>query len=170
MPRSKKEKIVHSPPLFSVYKPAGIMRIDLQRLSLALDEYEAIRLADYLGLDHTEAAQEMGISRSTFSRLIEKARQKTARFFIEGKELCIEGGNIHFRGNVIRCHDCGHMFNIDIGQSVSKCPECHSAKLVNLASGFGHGRCCTERALDQGDVSPDKKTAKNIYQQEKNNE
>ncbi len=146
------------------------MRSDLQRLSLALDEYEAIRLADYLGLDHTEAAQEMGISRSTFSRLIEKARQKTAQFFIEGKELCIEGGNIHFLGNVIRCHECGHMFNIDIGQSVSKCPECHSAKLVNLAGGFGHGLCCTERGPDQSDVSPDKKTAKPIYQQEKNNE
>ena len=170
MPRSKKEKIVHSPPLFSVYKPAGIMRSELQRLSLALDEYEAIRLADYLGLDHTEAAQEMGISRSTFSRLIEKARQKTARFFIEGKELCIEGGKIHFRGNVIRCHDCGHMFNIDIGQSISKCPECHSANLVNLAGGFGHGLCCTEGGPDQSDVSPDKKTAKTIYQQEKNNE
>ena len=170
MPRSKKEKIVHSPPLFSVYKPAGIMRSELQRLSLALDEYEAIRLADYLGLDHTEAAQEMGISRSTFSRLIEKARQKTARFFIEGKELCIEGGKIHFRGNVIRCHDCGHMFNIDIGQSIFKCPECNSANLVNLAGGFGHGLCCTETDPDQSDVSPDKKTAKTIYQQEKNNE
>jgi len=160
MPRSKKEKIVHSPPLFSVYKPAGIMRSDLQRLSLALDEYEAIRLADYLGLDHTEAAQEMEISRSTFSRLIEKARQKTARFLIEGKELCIEGGNIHFRGNVIRCHDCGHMFNIDIGQSVSQCPECRSTNLVNLAGGFGHGRCCTERGQDQSEVTPEKKQQK----------
>ena len=170
MPRSKKEKIVHSPPLFSVYKPAGIMRSKLQRLSLALDEYEAIRLADHLGLNHMEAAQEMGISRSTFSRLIEKARHKTARFFIEGKELCIEGGKIHFRGNVIRCHDCGHMFNIDIGQSISKCPECNSSNLVNLAGGFGHGLCCTEEGLDQSDVSLDKKTGKTKYQQEKNNE
>lgn len=145
MPRSKKEKSVHSPPLFSVYKPAGIIRSALQRLPLALDEYEAIRLADYLGMDHAEAALEMGISRSTFSRLIEGARRKTARFLIEGKELCIEGGNIHFRGNIIRCHDCGHMFKIDIGQIVSQCPICHSENLLNLAGGFGHGRCCVDR-------------------------
>lgn len=153
MPRSKKEKSVHSPPLFSVYKPAGIIRSALQRLPLALDEYEAIRLADYLGMDHAEAALEMGISRSTFSRLIERARRKTARFLIEGKELCIEGGNIHFRGNIIRCHECGHMFNISIGKSISQCPECHSGKLLNLAGGFGHGRCCADKIQEQSEVS-----------------
>lgn len=152
MPRAKKEKLVHSPPLFSVYKPAGIMRSALQRISLALDEYEAIRLADYLGMDHSEAALEMEISRSTFSRLIEKARGKTARFLIEGKELCIEGGNIHFRGNIIRCLDCDHMFNISIGKSVSQCPECHSENLLNLAGGFGHGRCCADKTEEQSEV------------------
>jgi len=152
MPRSKKEKSVHSPPLFSVYKPAGVMRSALQRLPLALDEYEAIRLADYLGLDHAEAAVEMEISRSTFSRLIERARQKTARFLIEGKELCIEGGNIHFRGNIIRCHDCGHMFKINIEMAVSQCPECLSKNLLNLAGGFGHGICCTERSQELTEV------------------
>ncbi len=149
MARPKTHRLIHTPPLYKGFKPIGVMGRDLVTLEMSLDEYEAIRLADYLGLDHTEAAQEMGISRSTFSRLIEKARQKTAQFFIEGKELCIEGGNIHFLGNVIRCHECGHMFNIDIGQSVSKCPECHSAKLVNLAGGFGHGRCCATRHLPQ---------------------
>lgn len=142
MPRYKKQRMVDNPPLYRAYRPSGISRNDLQRLGFELDEYEAIRLADYMGMDHAEAALEMEISRSTFSRLIEKARKKMAQFLIEGKELYISGGNIHFRGNVIRCKDCGYMFNINIGSSFVKCPECNSENLFNMAGGFGHGRCC----------------------------
>ncbi|MEJ2054426.1 MAG: DUF134 domain-containing protein [Calditrichaceae bacterium] len=142
MPRSKMQKMVHQPPLFTSFKPMGVPRNALNSLPLTLDEYEAIRLADYLGMDHAEAAEEMEISRSTFTRLIEQARKKTAQFLVEGKELYIEGGNVHFRGNILRCKDCGHMFNTDIRSSVSKCPECESGNLINLAGGFGHGRCC----------------------------
>lgn len=142
MSRSRKEKMVHSPPLHTSFKPRGVMRNALQKVTLGLDEYEAIRLADYLGMDHAEAALEMEISRSTFSRLIEKARKKMAQFIIEGKELNIDGGNIHFRGNIIRCQDCGHMFKINIDKSISECPECNSKNLLNLAGGFGHGKCC----------------------------
>ena len=84
MPRSKMQKIVHQPPLYSVFKPMGVKKNALQTLPLSLDEYESIRLADYLGMDHAEAAEEMEISRSTFSRLIDQARQKIARFLVEG--------------------------------------------------------------------------------------
>ena len=150
MARSKKQKMVHCPPLHSSYKAAGIMRSALQRLPLALDEYEAIRLADYLGLDHAEAALEMEISRSTFSRLIEKSRKIIAQFLIEGKELYIEGGNIHFRDNVICCQNCGHMFKISIATSLTECPECSSKNLLSLAGGFGHGRCCVNKNQNRG--------------------
>lgn len=142
MARIKKQRSVESPPLFSAYKPLGIMRSELQPLPLALDEYEAIRLADYEGLDHADAADEMEISRSTFTRLIEQARKKIALFLIEGKQLYIEGGNVHFRGNVIRCKSCGYMFNITMGTALTNCPECGSSDLLNLAGGYGHGKCC----------------------------
>lgn len=152
MARTKKNRIVDRPPLFTGYKPMGVKRGSLKKLPLALDEYEAIRLADYLGLEHAEAADEMGISRSTFTRLIERARVKMARFLIEGNELFIEGGNVHFRGNIIRCQSCGHMFNIPIGRNMDQCPECHSHNLINLAGGFGHGRCCVIHS-DKSDVA-----------------
>lgn len=145
MPRTKKRKMVTSPPLYRSFKPAGVMRKALQSIALELDEYEAIKLADYKGLNHADAATEMEISRSTFSRLIERARNKMARFLIEGKEIQIDGGNIHFRGNVIRCLHCGHMFNTGIESRLSKCPECDSTELLNFAGSFGHGRCCTDR-------------------------
>ena len=154
MARSKKQKIVHCPPLHSSYKAAGIMRSTLQRLPLALDEYEAIRLADYLGLDHAEAALEMEISRSTFSRLIEKSRKIIAQFLIEGKELYIEGGNIHFRDNVICCQNCGYMFKISIATSMTECPECNSKNLLSLAGGFGHGRCCVNNNQKKEAIMP----------------
>lgn len=145
MPRNKKKRIVNSPPLYTAYKPIGIMRCVLPKMLLGLDEYEAIRLADYINMDHAEAAIEMEISRSTFTRLIEKARNKMAKFLIEGKEMYIEGGNIHFRGNIIHCQDCGHMFNTSIELTLNNCPQCNSENLLNLAGGFGHGRCCVKK-------------------------
>ena len=145
MSRPKKERIVHEPPIYTRFKPVGMRSYILEQAPLTIDEYEAIRLADYLGMEHSEAADEMEISRSTFTRLIEKARKKMADFLVEGKELLIEGGNIHFRGNIIRCLDCGHMFKTNFENEMTECPVCGSVNLLNLAGGFGHGRCCRGR-------------------------
>ena len=142
MPRPEKERIVHKPPLFTGFKPMGIQSKYLKQVNLTLDEFEAFRLSDDIGLSHADAAQEMEISRSTFTRLIEKARKKIAELIINGSMLSIDGGNIHFRTNIIRCHDCGHMFNISINATLEDCPSCHSKNLLNLAGGFGHGKCC----------------------------
>ncbi len=114
----------------------------MDSIDLSIDEYEAIRLADHTGMNHNEAAEEMEISRSTFTRLIENARKKIAEFIIEGKQLQIDGGNIHFRGNIIKCSSCGHMFNTSFESEISVCPACGSNNLMDLAGGFGHGRCC----------------------------
>ena len=93
MSRPRKDRIVAQPPLFRSFKPAGKQRRKLAQVILSLDEYEAIRLADYEGLEHIKASAEMEISRSTFTRLVEKARHKITQFLIEGKELSITGGN-----------------------------------------------------------------------------
>jgi len=143
MSRPQKERMVHKPPIFTEFKPTGVARKYLHQTSLSLDEYEAFRLADYEGLSHNEAADEMEISRSTFTRLIEQARKKIANFMIKGESLRIEGGNVHFRNNIIKCLDCGYMFNININKKLSQCPACKSTNLLNLAGGFGHGDCCT---------------------------
>ena len=142
MSRPKNNRMVHEPPLFTEFKPVGIQGSRLEEIKLSLDEYEAVRLADYTGMSQEEAAEEMGISRSTFSRLIEQARHKISGFIIQGKLLSIQGGEIHFRKNIFRCLDCGHMFKININTSIDMCPECHSQRLQNLAGGFGHGKCC----------------------------
>jgi len=134
--------MISRPPLYTGFKPVGVNGRDLTTLEMSLDEYEAMRLADFNGLSQEEAAVEMEISRPTFSRLIEDARKKCARFFIEGRRLVITGGMVHFRENLFRCHDCGHLFVHALGEDLSECPSCSSENLIDLAGGFGHGRCC----------------------------
>ena len=145
MSRPQSDRIVHEPPLFSDFKPMGVRGQDLGQIVLTLDEFEAFRLADQIGLSHATAADEMEISRSTFTRLIEKARKKVADFLIQGKILTIEGGSVHFRNNIIQCQNCDHMFKTNMGSTITKCPVCNSGNLINLAGGFGHGKCCNYR-------------------------
>ena len=143
MPRPQKKRSVHRPPVYSGFKPIGVTTRFLDDLTLSLDEFEAIRLADYQGKDHSESAGEMEISRSTFSRLVERARRKVAQFLVEGKHLQIEGGEVHFERNLMQCDDCGHLLKMAFDADTTRCPDCGSANLVDLADGFGHGRCCT---------------------------
>jgi len=72
------------------FKPCGVKRSELEKIYLLEDEMEAIRLADYEGLYQQECAQRMGISRTTFSRLIESARKKIADAFVNTKALNIK--------------------------------------------------------------------------------
>lgn len=150
MPRPQKDRIIHEPPLFSEFKPVGVASRFLDAITLTLDEFEAFRLADMEGFSQEEAAMEMEISRSTFTRLIEKARKKVAEFMVYGRVLSIDGGNIHFRNNIIRCIKCGHVLNTAIRMPVVVCPECGSEELISLAGGFGHGNCCTDVIQKKG--------------------
>ena len=72
------------------FKPAGIPLRDLAERTLCLDEFEALRLSDRDGLAQTEAAQRMGISRQTFSRILARARQTVATCLTEGLAVRIE--------------------------------------------------------------------------------
>jgi len=66
----------------------------LEEAILDADELEALRLADYEGLYHEEAALNMGVSRTTFGRILNNARRKTADAIIHGKALRIEAMNM----------------------------------------------------------------------------
>lgn len=72
------------------FKPRGIPLINLEEIAISLDELEAIRLADFEGLYHEQAAEKMNISRPTFGRILGEARRKLAEAVVEGKALKIE--------------------------------------------------------------------------------
>lgn len=94
MPRPHSCRRIAARPGATVYKPAGIRACELEWLTLGLDEFEALRLADRDGLHHEAAAAQMGISRATFGRIVESARRKVAEALSTGKALQIAGGNV----------------------------------------------------------------------------
>jgi len=94
MPRPKCSRNVCSVPDKNYFKPRGIPTSELEEVLLNLDEYEAIRLADYEQLYQEGAATRMNISRQTFGRIIEAAHKKIADVLLNGKALKIEGGEV----------------------------------------------------------------------------
>jgi len=65
---------------------------------MPLDEFEAVRLADLEELYQEEAAEQMGVSRPTFARILESARRKLADALVHGKALRIDGGPVRMAG------------------------------------------------------------------------
>ncbi len=80
-------------PKVTCFMPEGISPAKLENVVLSIDEVEAIRLADKLGLYQVEAAGRMKVSRQTFGRIVQSARRKVAEALVDGKTICIEGGN-----------------------------------------------------------------------------
>ena len=99
MPRPKIKRMVACPPRFNSFKPVGVRRTDLEKIVLSLDEFEAIKLANFDKLGQQEASKRWGYRDRPSQELLDSAQQKISDFLINGKELVIEGGNIHFREN-----------------------------------------------------------------------
>lgn len=150
MPRPEKERRVGVPPVYSDFKPSRVPNRLLEPVDLTLDEFEALRLADYSGMDHASAAEKMGISRPTFTRLHERAANKVATFLVEGLHLSVGGGSVHFRENLYRCNECRRVFPAEFGTEVERCPFCDSASIEDLAAAHGHGKCCQQRGRPSG--------------------
>jgi predicted DNA-binding protein (UPF0251 family) len=93
MPRKKCLRHVDFDTKSSYFKPRGIPMNYLQEVCLEADEFEAIRLRDLEGLYQEKAAEQMGISRQTFGRILESAHKKMADALINGKAIKINNDN-----------------------------------------------------------------------------
>ncbi|MFA7257626.1 MAG: DUF134 domain-containing protein [Kiritimatiellales bacterium] len=94
MPRPPIERrIGHCAPV-TYFKPQGIPLRLLEAVDLAVDELEAIRLADLEGLYQEQAAEQMGVSRQTFGLIIARAHKKVADALTQGKAIRVEGAGI----------------------------------------------------------------------------
>jgi predicted DNA-binding protein (UPF0251 family)/predicted Fe-Mo cluster-binding NifX family protein len=80
-------------PNVTYYKPRSVPLSELDEVCLSIDGFEALRLADYEGLSHEEAAAEMGVSRQTFGRMLSESHRCVARVLTEGLALKIQGGH-----------------------------------------------------------------------------
>lgn len=76
-----------------IYKPCGVPMSELDTEFLGFDELEAMRLADIEGLYQEDAAQQMGVSRSTFARMLASAHTKVAKALITKKAIEVVPNN-----------------------------------------------------------------------------
>jgi predicted DNA-binding protein (UPF0251 family)/predicted Fe-Mo cluster-binding NifX family protein len=72
----------------------------LTEVYLSLEGFEALRLADSLGLKHEEAARRMEVSRQTFGRVLAGARRCVADALVNGRALHIQGGDYVLSGRL----------------------------------------------------------------------
>jgi predicted DNA-binding protein (UPF0251 family) len=130
MPRRKRHRFVHSEPTVSVYKPAGIPAKDLDEILITVDEFEAMRLADYEGMNQREACTIMKISQPTFNRILASARSKVAQGLVEGQVLRIEGGRyvLGDGSGGLQCVDCNYRLDMEKDKR-NVCPKCGSPRL-----------------------------------------
>ena len=106
MPRPFCCRRIAGRPGAKIFKPIGIPVSELEEVVMALDEFEAVRLADLDGLYQEQAAKQMNVSRPTFSRIIDSAHRKMADALVHGKALRIEGGPVKMEGHrCCRQHD-----------------------------------------------------------------
>ena len=153
MTRPKCCRRVGGTPRCAMFKPAGIPACSLEQIVLGLDEMEALRLADLLGMYQEQAAERMNISRQTFGRVIESAHKKVAQALIEGKVLKIEGGEIEMaEKRKFTCYDCKAAWELPFGTGrPQECPDCKSLNIhrapedrgpgIRVGGGQGRGRC-----------------------------
>ncbi len=78
-------------PKYDCFIPRGAD--GAQEVILTVDEFEAVRLIDHEKRTHEQCAGQMGVSRTTVTEMYERARAKIAECLVEGKTLCIFGGN-----------------------------------------------------------------------------
>jgi predicted DNA-binding protein (UPF0251 family)/DNA-directed RNA polymerase subunit RPC12/RpoP len=130
MPRRKRHRLVTKEPPVSVYKPAGIPAMELEEILITIDEFEALRLADFEGLSQRDASIAMEISQPTFNRVLSSARHKVASGLVQGFVLRIEGGRYRLADGtgILECIDCGASVDMS-SEDKNSCQKCGSTRL-----------------------------------------
>ncbi|MCG8635617.1 MAG: DUF134 domain-containing protein [Desulfobacterales bacterium] len=96
MPRPKRRRRIMSRPAVDTFGPETASQ--REGIILSLEEFEAIRLIDYDGMDQSGAAEVMGVSRQTVGRILKAGRSKVAMALVEGRGLKVSGGCYKIRG------------------------------------------------------------------------
>jgi predicted DNA-binding protein (UPF0251 family) len=130
MPRPVINRKILNPPKMAGFKPFGMPLCKLEVMKLQFDEYESINLVNYRELPQEEAAEKMGISRPTFTRVYNRAIKKIAKAFVECMEIEIEGGNVEFEKQWYKCKKCFKL--IEGLDNHNRCIGCDSYGITEL--------------------------------------
>ena len=95
MGRDKLKRNIQFKPVCKLFGAKGCDSRDT--IHLLHEEMEALFLMDSQGLYQADAAEQMGVSRTTFSRIVKSAREKVSMMLISGADLVIEDENEDYR-------------------------------------------------------------------------
>lgn len=133
MSRPPKCRKVDFIPQLTYFKPAGVPLKELTEVTLSVEELEAIRLKDLMGLEQEACSERMGVSRPTYHRILSSARQKVAEALIKGKAIKVEGGNYQVIIRHFRCQGCGHQWEEVCGRRAElNCPSCDTEQILRI--------------------------------------
>ncbi len=138
MPRPPKPRRVGFFPTVTYFSPGGVQVPEAGEIIINIDEWEALRLKDYLGLDQQESAEYMQLAQSTFQRILTSARTKLAAAIIEGKTIRIEFGNHKIVGRWF-CHSCGYEWENLLDAKRGRNQLCPSCGTEHSNHHHGHG-------------------------------
>jgi len=149
MPRPFRCRRVRCNPDANYFKPRGIPIDSLEEVDLAMDELEAVRLADLEGKYQEDAAKKMNVSRQTFGNIIVSAHKKIADALVNSKALKIEGGVVEMMERNFVCYECKNEWTCAYGSGrPGGCPKCNSQNIHRAPqdrgwakAGRGRGRC-----------------------------
>lgn len=91
--RPQKIRLIQKMPQITQFSPRGKPGRP-EEIELTIDQIEALKLADFSGLDQKKGAEIMGISRPSFGRILREARKRSADALVNGKIIRITGGNV----------------------------------------------------------------------------
>lgn len=127
MPRNPSQKTIRSnPPARSFTPSGGSFASGQSDVNLLLEEWEALRLVDYAGMEQTRAALSMGISRQSVQMLLSSARTKLARAVVEGLTLQIVGDQEQYKD-----------INLQLEKRISKMKIAVTAQHTQVFPHFG---------------------------------
>jgi predicted DNA-binding protein (UPF0251 family) len=91
--RTPKVRFIQKMPKISQFSPRGKAgRPD--EVELKIDQFEALKLADFQGYSQDEGAQLMGISRPSFGRILRMGRKMVADAVVNGKTIRIRVADV----------------------------------------------------------------------------
>lgn len=103
MPRHAKRRSVCGMPRCCRFYASEKPSADMEPVCISIEEYETIRLIDYVGLTQEDCAKQMNVARTTVQRIYNDARKKLSVFLVDGTELKIAGGSYELCENRCGC-------------------------------------------------------------------
>lgn len=107
MPRTKRQRTVCELPRFVKFFSTDAENFGGDAVVMTVEEYEAVRLIDKVGMTQEECAKYMQVARTTVQQTYADARRKMAELLVEGRPLLIAGGDYRLcDGRGRRCGYC----------------------------------------------------------------